>query len=77
MAEARYDMNYIVSNLLPKEQPVARKVARTMFEHLVKIDQAATSGNANNAYSNYRAAYADLDQFVKLIPQAKASGEAS
>jgi photosystem II protein PsbQ len=77
MAEARYDMNYIVSNLLPKEQQTARKVARTMFEHLVKIDQAATSGNANNAYSNYRAAYADLDQFIKLIPETKTSQEAS
>ncbi len=76
MAEARLDMTYIIPNLLPKEQPAARKVARDVFDHLVKVDQAATAGNQSVAYTNYVAAYADFDKFLQLLPQASnSSGE--
>ncbi len=75
MAEARLDMTYIIPNLLPKEQPTARKVARDLFEHLVKIDQAATSGNQPVAASNFAAAYADFDKFLELLPESSSSAE--
>lgn len=77
MAEARLDMTYIIPNLLPKDQPTARKVARDLFDHLVKIDQAATSGNGLIAASNYTAAYADFDKFLQLLPQSSSSVEES
>ena len=75
MAEARLDMTYIVANLLPKEQAAARKVSRDVFDHLVKIDQAATAGNASIAYTNYQAAYADFDKFLQLLPQKSSTPE--
>jgi photosystem II protein PsbQ len=69
MAEARLDMTYITSNLLPKDQPAARQITRDLFNHLVKLDQAATAGNTQTVFSNYQAAYADIDQFLKLLPE--------
>ncbi|MBF2068030.1 MAG: photosystem II protein PsbQ [Calothrix sp. C42_A2020_038] len=75
MAEARLDMTYIASNLLPKEQAPARKVARDLFDHLVKIDQAAASGNQLVAASNYKAAYEDIDKFLTLVPKTTSSQE--
>lgn len=70
MAEARLDMTYIVPNLLPSEQAPARQVARDVFDHLVKIDQAASSGNQVVAASNYKAVYSDIDKFLSLMPPA-------
>lgn len=68
MAEARLDMTYIVPNLLPSEQAPARKVARDVFDHLVKIDQAASSGNQVVAANNYKEVYSDIDKFLSLMP---------
>jgi photosystem II protein PsbQ len=70
MAEARLDMTYIVPNLLPNEQTPARKVARDVFDHLVKVDQAASSGNQLAAASNFEAVYSDIDKFLNLMPSA-------
>ncbi|BAZ38020.1 hypothetical protein NIES4101_39540 [Calothrix sp. NIES-4101] len=75
MAEARLDMTYIVPNLLPNDQPAARKIARDLFDHLVKIDQAATSGNQVVAASNFAAAYSDFDKFLQLLPESSSSAE--
>ncbi|MBR8839557.1 MAG: photosystem II protein PsbQ [Stigonema ocellatum SAG 48.90 = DSM 106950] len=68
MAEARLNMTYITSNLLPKEQETARKLGRDLFEHLVKIDQAAQAGKSEIAVSNYQAAYTDINKFLQLLP---------
>jgi photosystem II protein PsbQ len=68
MAEARLDMTYIIPNLLPSEQAPARKVARDLFDHLVKVDQAASSGNQLVAANNYEAAYSDIEKFLNLMP---------
>ncbi|MEA5573778.1 photosystem II protein PsbQ [Calothrix sp. UHCC 0171] len=75
MAEARLDMTYIIPNLLPNDQPAARKIARDLFDHLVKIDQAATSGNQVVAASNFAAAYSDFDKFLQLLPESSSSAE--
>ena len=71
MTEARFNMNYIVSNLLPEDQKQARKLVRETFNNLVKIDQAADKANAPQALTSFDAAFADIDQFLNLLPQAK------
>jgi photosystem II protein PsbQ len=75
MAEARLNMNFIVSNLLPEQQKQARKIVRDMFNNLVKIDQAAKQGNSQLALNAYNAAFADIDQFLNLIPAKTVSDE--
>ncbi len=77
MAEARLTMTYITSNLLSKDQPSARKAARDLFDHLVKIDQAREEANTQKALSNYKAAFADIDNFFKLVPQTSTEAKAS
>jgi photosystem II protein PsbQ len=76
VAEARLNMNYIVSNLLPEEQPTARKIVRDMFNNLVKIDQAAKERNPQKALNSYNAAFADIDKFLDLLSKNALSGEA-
>ncbi|NJM19084.1 MAG: photosystem II protein PsbQ [Richelia sp. RM2_1_2] len=68
MTEVKLNMSYIVSNLLPEQQKEARKIAREMFNNLVKIDQAANEGNSRKALSAYDAAFADINQFLDLLP---------
>ena len=68
MTEARLNMNFIVSNLLPEQQKQARKIVRDMFNNLVKIDQGAKEANSGKALTAYDAAFADINQFLNLIP---------
>ncbi|WP_017314936.1 photosystem II protein PsbQ [Mastigocladopsis repens] len=77
MAEARLSMNYITSNLLPKDQSAARELVRDLLNHLIKIDQAADVGDTNIALNNYVAAFADFDQFLQLLPQTSSQSEES
>ncbi|MGH8000518.1 MAG: photosystem II protein PsbQ, partial [Brasilonema sp.] len=65
MAEARLSMNYVTSNLLPKDQPAGREFVRDLLDKLIKIDQAAEVGNTNGAFNNSVAAFADIDKFLK------------
>ncbi|AFY31235.1 photosystem II protein PsbQ [Calothrix sp. PCC 7507] len=69
ITEAKLTLTYITPNLLPKEQPTARQITRDLFNHLIKIDQAAKVGNTQQALSNYKAAFADIDKFLELLPQ--------
>ncbi len=69
VAEAKLNMNYIISNLLPDRQKEARKVAREMFNNLVKIDQAAKEANPQKALSYYSAAFTDIEKFLDLLPK--------
>lgn len=77
MAEARLHMNYVIPNLLPQDQQKARQVAREMFNHLVQIDQAIDSVNSLKALNNAKAAFADIDTFLGLLPESRTSAEAS
>ena len=72
MTEARLKINYIAPNLLPQEQKEARKISRDMLSNLVKIDKAAESGDRLQALNSYSAVYADIDQFLKLLPETQA-----
>jgi photosystem II protein PsbQ len=68
VTQARLNMTYVIPNLLPQDQPAARQITRDLFNHLVKIDQAATNGNTQLALSNYPAVVADIDKFLDLLP---------
>jgi photosystem II protein PsbQ len=68
MTEARLTMNYITPNLLPKDQAAAKKIARQLFNDLVKIDQAASNANSIVTARSYQAAYADIEEFLRLLP---------
>jgi photosystem II protein PsbQ len=75
ITEARLTMTYITPNLLPKVQPASRQITRDFFNHLVKIDQAATAGDTQLALSNYKAAFTDIDKFLKLLPETSVQEE--
>lgn len=77
ITEARLTLTYVTPNLLPKDQPTARQLTRDLFNHLVKIDQAANDGNAPLALSNSQAAFTDIDKFLKLLPDTSSKTEAS
>jgi photosystem II protein PsbQ len=77
ITEARLNLTYITPNLLPKDQPTARQITRDLFNHLVKIDQATKTKNTQLALSNAKAAFADIDKFVQLLPKTNVPSEAS
>ncbi|MBE9197809.1 MULTISPECIES: photosystem II protein PsbQ [unclassified Nodularia (in: cyanobacteria)] len=68
MTEARSSMTYIIPNLLPSTQPIARQKTRDLLNHLVKIDQAAGPSDTQLALSNYQEVIEDIDNFFKLLP---------
>jgi len=76
MAEARLNMNFIISNLVPEQQKEARKIVRNTFNNLVKIDQAADERNSQKALAAYDAAFGDISQFLDLIPAQTVPDEA-
>lgn len=75
ITEARLSMTYVIPNLLPKEQPEARKITKDLFNHLVKINQAALDRNSLVAFDNYEAAFEDIDKFLQLLPETSTQAE--
>jgi photosystem II protein PsbQ len=71
ITEARLTMTYVTPNLLPKDQPTARQITRDLFNHLLKVDRAASSSNAELASTNSQAAFADIDKFLQLLPETE------
>jgi photosystem II protein PsbQ len=63
------EMNYLVRNLLPDEQPPARKLAKELFNDLVSVGEAAERGDQRLAQSSYQQALQDLDSFLELLPE--------
>ncbi|MDY7024337.1 MAG: photosystem II protein PsbQ [Cyanobacteriota bacterium] len=63
------EMNYLIKNLLPNDQPPARKLAREVFEHLLEVGEAAEKADQSSAASSYQAALKDLDAFLNLVPE--------
>ena len=72
LGELRLEMINISRSLLPKDQELARQATRDLFDHLVKIDQAAKDGQYQRAALNYREALADVDAFLQLVPKPNA-----
>lgn len=69
LGEMRMQMTYVTRHLLPKDQEAARQATRDLFDHLVKIEQAAQVDNSQGARLNYREALGDIDTFLQLVPQ--------
>ncbi|WP_445635802.1 photosystem II protein PsbQ [Nostoc sp. DSM 114161] len=69
ITEARLNLTYVTPHLLPKDQNTARQITRDLFNHLVKVNQGASSSNAQLALSNSEAAFADIDKFLQLLPE--------
>lgn len=70
-------MNYIIPNLLPGDREKARQVERKLFDSLLKIDQAVDSRNSVKALSNAKAAFAEIDNFLSLLPENTTSTKVS
>ncbi|MDJ0733623.1 MAG: photosystem II protein PsbQ [Nostocaceae cyanobacterium] len=77
MAEAKLNMNYITARLLPQDQPQARQITRDLFNHLVKIDQAAKDRNSFSAANYYKAAYSDIQKFIDLLPEKNSESKSA
>ncbi|TAF09586.1 MAG: photosystem II protein PsbQ [Nostocales cyanobacterium] len=73
MTEAKLNMTYVIPNLLPQDQSLARQITKDLSSHLVKIDKAASVGNTSLALSGYKDVFVDVDKFLQLIPAANNS----
>lgn len=62
------DMRFLNRNLLVKDQPIAAKITRSLFDHFVDIDQAADSKNTIAAQKGLTAAEQDFELYLKLMP---------
>lgn len=69
------EMNYAIRNLLPDEQPAARKVAKELFNDLVKVGEAAEVADQRSTQTSYQQALQDVDNFLELLPQLEQSAE--
>jgi photosystem II protein PsbQ len=70
LGELRRKMSLVSRNLLPTDQKQAQKISQDIFDHLVKIDQAADNTDFTLAIRNYNEVIGDLDAFFQLIPSA-------
>ena len=75
MTEAKLNMKYVASNLLPGEQKQARKLLQEMSKNLVKIYDAAKEADRAQALNSYDAAFADIYKFLDLVPETNAAAD--
>jgi photosystem II protein PsbQ len=69
MTEAKLNMTYVIPNLVPQDQPKAKKITKDLLNHLVRIEQGAKAGQTSVALAGYNDAFADVDKFLQLIPE--------
>jgi photosystem II protein PsbQ len=70
LGEMRVKLANLSRNLLPDAQKQANKLAKDVFNNLVAIDQAAANKDYKTAIRNYGETIRDLEEFLKLVPQA-------
>jgi photosystem II protein PsbQ len=68
MGELRTRTNRLASSLLPKDQPKAQALAKELYVHLERLDEAALNGQQVIAGQEYRNALDDFDSFLSLVP---------
>ncbi len=68
ITEARLNMTYIIPDLLPQDQPQARKITKDLLNHLVRIEQGARANQPSVAMMGYENTWDDFDKFLQLIP---------
>lgn len=69
LGELRTKMISLSRNLTPDLQKKSQAEAKDLFEHLVKLDEAAQAGDLNKAVTNYRAAIDDISAFFDVVPE--------
>ena len=69
MTEARLNMTYIIPNLARQNQAKARQISKDLLQDLVRVDQAASTGNTSPALTKYKEVFADIDNFLELVPE--------
>jgi photosystem II protein PsbQ len=70
MGELRARVNRLAASLLLRDQPQAEALAKEIYGHLERLDEAAANGQQTAAGREYRNALDDFDSFLSLIPSA-------
>ncbi len=68
MGEMRARVNRLAGSLLVKDQPQAQALAKEIYTHLERLDEAAASNQQVIAGQEYRNALDDFDSFLSLVP---------
>ncbi|TVP67833.1 MAG: photosystem II protein PsbQ [Leptolyngbya sp. LCM1.Bin17] len=68
MGELRTRVTRLAATLLPKDQPQAQALAKELYGHLERLDEAAANGQQVIAGQEYRNALDDFDSFLRLVP---------
>ncbi|WP_228053236.1 photosystem II protein PsbQ [Nodosilinea sp. LEGE 07298] len=68
MGELRTRVNRLAATLLTKDQPQAESLAKELYGHLERLDEAAVNGQQVVAGQEYRNALDDFDAFLNLVP---------
>jgi photosystem II protein PsbQ len=68
MGELRSRVNRLAGTLLTKDKPQAQALAKELYVHLERLDEAATNGQLVIAGQEYRNALDDFDSFLSLVP---------
>jgi len=69
----RREMSYATRNLLPKDKKQAQDYAKRLFQDLEKVDAAVSNEAYSQALKSYDRALTDFDQYLDLLPEAKAT----
>ncbi len=70
LGELRARMNRLAASLLVKDRPAAQALAKELYVHLERLDEAAANGQQVLAGQEYRNALDDFDSFLGLLPGA-------
>lgn len=68
MGEMRARINRLAGTLLTKDKPQAQSLAKEIYTHLERLDEAAASNQQVIAGQEYRNALDDFDAFLSLVP---------
>ncbi|MEP0903285.1 photosystem II protein PsbQ [Nodosilinea sp. FACHB-13] len=68
MGEMRTRVNRLAGTLLTKDKPQAQSLAKEIYTHLERLDEAAANNQQVIAGQEYRNALDDFDAFLSLVP---------
>jgi photosystem II protein PsbQ len=68
MGELRSRVNRLAATLLVKDQNQAEALAKELYVHLERLDEAAQQGQQVIAGQEYRNALDDFDSFLSIVP---------
>jgi photosystem II protein PsbQ len=68
MGELRARLGRLANTLLVSDQPQAKALAKDLFVHLERLDEAAVNNQQVVAGQEYRNALDDFDSFLSLVP---------